>query len=107
MWKFWKKKLPTTTPVSIIQVKNSVVNHLYLRYKHVIVINSSASGALWDDHCPLDEWCQANDCYWLYDRAWYDQWNNRWESNGIGGGDYFFLATNSDESSVLAKIIWS
>ena len=78
------------------------VNRAYDEFKHVIKVNEN----LWPNRDEIDLWCQLNLCYYCYDRVWYDNWRNRWESNGISGSDELFVLTNNDETAVMAQLRW-
>jgi hypothetical protein len=82
------------------------VDQLYTQFKHVMVINDDAAWYIWADDKELDAWCFENRCYYMYDRALYDRWMKRWCSNGIGGGDYYFIATDDDEHFIYAQMVW-
>lgn len=82
------------------------VDSLYDKYKHVICISPEKSGGFWVNREPLNQWCLDNECHWTADRALPDCTGNRWRSNGVAGGDYFFVATNSNEAAMLAKLVW-
>lgn len=79
---------------------------LYTNFKHVMAISDELAMAAYSDDAELNQWCIENHCHYLYDRAIYDRWMNRWSSNGIGGGDYYFIACNDDEYFVYAQMIW-
>ena len=87
-------------------INSGVIDHLYYKFDHVMVINNDMAWEVWTNHSELDAWCIDNDCYFMYDRAIYDQWMKRWFSNGIGGSDYYFVATNNKESFVHAQMVW-
>ena len=83
-----------------------VVDQLYTQFKHVMVVGNEAAWDVWADDKELDAWCFENQCYYMYDRVVYDPWINRWCSNGIGGGDHYFIATDYDEQFVYAQLVW-
>lgn len=80
---------------------------LYSSYTHVIPINFDL---VWNTYghnlSEFDRWCQQYFCYYFYDRVWYDKWRHRWESNGIGGYDMLFIATNCDTGAMMSKLGW-
>lgn len=106
--KLWASSftLPPPPEKQTRRIINNVVERLYNDFKHVMVVGDDAAWHVWADHSELDSWCIDNDCYFMYDRAIYDQWMKRWFSNSIGGGDYYFIATNNTESFVHAQMVW-
>lgn len=102
----WVFSLPPSLDTSRY-LKHYFVDKAYTSFKHVIrVVNDEG---LWTGGKPaeLEDWCYQFSSYYFWDRVWFNQWRNRWESNGIGGGDYFFIVTDYDDSAILAKLRWS
>lgn len=105
--KLWASQFTVPpSPNASRKILMGCVDHLYSQFRHVMVINDDESWYIWADEKDLDRWCFENRCYYMYDRAFYDPWMKRWYSNGIGGGDYYFIATNSDEHFVHAQMRW-
>lgn len=98
----WPFSLPPSLPKYGRAVHFLDVDRAYDEFKYVIRVNERT----WPDRDEFDLWCQLNLCYYCYDRVWYDKWRNRWESNGIGGGDAFFILTDNDETAVMAQLRW-
>ena len=85
-----------------------MVDNLYTNFKYVIPINQS----IWDlseiDRSnQLYKWCEQHDSVFMYDRVIYDTYFKRFFSNELGGGDYYFIATNNEEEAVQNVLRWS
>ena len=95
--------------VKPIRREYRMVDELYPYFKYVICVNNKYLSDLDWMFGPkeLHEWANEYNCVCMMDRALYNKWNNRWESNGIGGGDYYFLATNDDEVATISMLRWS
>lgn len=106
--KLWASSftLPPQPDKQTRRIMPGVIDYLYDRFSHVMVINDDAALDAWDDDSELDEWCINNNCYYLYDRVIYDPWMKRWYTNGIGGADHYFIVTNDPESFVYAQMVW-
>lgn len=86
-----------------------MVEDLYRDFKYVIVVNNE-NHSWWHPFCPYEEaidWAKEYGCEILVDRVIYNEWNNRWESNGIAGGDFLFFAMNDDEAATMTVLRWS
>ena len=79
------------------------VDWAYSEYQHIILLHYDV---VYNEPDEFELWCQQNFCYYFYDRVLYDCWAHRYCSNGIGGWDGLFLATNYDNSAVMAKLRW-
>ena len=100
----WVFSLPPAIDTSRY-IHNTVIDRMYNKYEFVIRIVQDQE--LWRSNTKeLEDWCFQNSCYYMSDRAWYDPFRQRWESNGIGGGDYFFILTNNKEVATLAQLRW-
>lgn len=83
--------------------EHTIVDRVYDGYKHVIMVNNYD----WKELDEFNLWCQLNLCYYLFDRVVYCSYTNRWESNGIAGGDALFILTNNDSTAVIARLRWT
>lgn len=100
-------------PSSIINSKGyyrsiyTSIERAYGEFEFVFPINAIED--YFDDRLNFDLWCQHNFCYYFLDRVSYDRWasRRRWVSNGIGGIDLLFIATNSEASATMAKLRWN
>lgn len=108
---------PFSLPPSIIKenklyriLNNTNVNYAYSEFEFVFPIKDDR---VWYDTSfreEFDLWCQHNHCYYFYDRVLYDRWafpKRRWVTNGIGGFDLMFIATNYESGATMAKLTWN
>ena len=85
------------------------VDDLYRNFKYVIPVNPEYR-AWWHFNLPLSNasiWAMEYQCEILSDRVLWNEWSKRWESNGIGGEDLVFFATNDDEAATMTILRWT
>lgn len=103
---------PFSLPPSIINqhkqyriLHHQCADRAHFDFDYVFPINHFPHGI----DAEFDLWCQHNHCYYFYDRVLYDRWESgkrRWRTNGIGGVDLLFIATNSETAAIMAKLTW-
>jgi len=54
----------------------------------------------------LYRWCSENNCRFGWDRVLWDSYQQRWVSNGIGGGDHLFIVTDDPCTATSARLTW-
>lgn len=52
------------------------------------------------------DWCRDRGCKVFWDRVTWDKWKGCWESNGIGGVDVLFIASDVPEVITEARLSW-
>lgn len=85
------------------------VEQLYSEFKYVIQANNEHH-VWWHPICPFEDaiaWAKEHNCEILVDRVLWDPWMQKWASNGIGGGDYLFFATNDEATALMTALRWS
>lgn len=105
---------PFSLPPSIINPKGyyrslyTSIERAYSEYEFVFPIDG-VEDLYFEKRAEFDLWCQHNHCYYFIDRVSCDRWGSRrkWVSNGIGGFDLLFIATNSDTGALMAKLKWN
>lgn len=78
------------------------IEHAYKEFKFVYVIDPNVTDFITVED--FDHWCQVNFCYFFGDTLWYTRWENRWESNSIGGIYAIVICTNSEDSAIMAQL---
>jgi len=70
---------------------------------HLVAVDSHQLDQVFED---LQDWCRDRGCKLFWDRVIWDQWHQRWESNGIGGADVMFIATADEHVATEAWLAW-
>lgn len=106
-----------------INERASTVKQYFSRYKHVILIpRKSGLEDLWriSQHHPVDprraftyelyKWCAENlegNVRCKIDRVIWNEWQNDWDFNDIGGDEELFVAFEKEEDITLFLLKWS
>jgi len=55
----------------------------------------------------LSKWCSDNDCSYGWDRAFYREGTESWEStDSFIGMQHLFLIARDEQTATLAKLVW-
>lgn len=90
------------------------ITNMFQNFKHVIVVDSDK---FMDPREPF-AWVPNNDamqyfwpqrplettCVWRFERVLWNEWDQRWHINGLGGDDLIFVATNSDTDALMISL---
>lgn len=88
------------------QVRLRTVDELYGLFKYVIATRNFAN------YQQITEWAFNNGCYFLVDNASWDSVTDRWRTNtsshfAVENKFYIFVATDSDETALMAALQWN
>lgn len=103
MWWPWRRRARPKPPPPLPRS----IDEMYRSYAHVIRVDPRHIP--WRDRdafLELRRWARINHCGAVVDRVIWDQWQQRWEENQIGGTDQVFLGTNDEGTAMLARLTW-
>lgn len=91
----------------------SSITNMFQHFKHVIIVDSNkfmiedpfawrpcedAQQYFW----PARE--LGNNAVWRFERVSWNQWDQRWHIDEMGGADKVFVATNSEQDAIMIAL---
>lgn len=107
-WEAWYE-------VNVVYRANTIKN-MFMHFDHVVVVNPDKffqfDPFAW---VPCEEAKQymyparplGENCVWRFERVCWNQWQQEWICDSMGGEDKVFVATNSDEDALMISLRWS
>ena len=46
-------------------------------------------------------------CVWRFERVIWNEWDQRWHINELGGKDQVFVATNNENDAIMISLRWT
>lgn len=90
------------------------IKKMFEKFKHIIVVDvdkftDPTEPFTW---VPCEDakqyfWPQrelGNNAVWRFERVYWNEWEKDWKVNGLGVGDFIFVATNNDMDAMMIRL---